>query len=245
MSGQRGSGAPQVLTSSSNAFTDAVPGVSFTVSALEAAPVTVTTKTDPAAPRQLASDLVSNLTLVLSEITSRTTSTTTTDSDGTRVTPGLLSGQSAVRTLSNQFAEAASYPVEYGGALVSPSSVGISIDKYGVISFDPKAFDAAYAADPVKVQTIVSSVSGRVAGVANAASDKYDGTLTRTITSQQAQVKDLGNQIADWDDRLEVRRQGLQATYSALETSLSALKSQSSWLTSQLASLPTYSTSSK
>lgn len=240
-----GSGAPQVLTSSSNAFTDAVPGVAFTVSALEATPVTVTTRTDLAAPRQLAADLVSNLSLVLSEVTSRTTSTTTTDATGTRTTPGVLSGQSAVRSLSDQLAEAASYPVTYNGELVSPSGVGISIDRYGAISFDPTVFDAAYAADPVKVQAVVSGVSDRVAAVARSASDTYDGTLTRTITSQQAQVKDLGDRIADWDDRLEVRRQALQATYSALETSLAALQSQSSWLSQQLASLPTYSSSTK
>ncbi len=235
-------GASQEITSSSNTFADALPGLSLTVSAVSSAPVTVTTSPDASATRSLASDLVDQVNLVLSEITSRTTSTTSTDSDGrTVVSPGMLSGQSLVRNLSSQVSDAASFPVTYDGKLVSPSTVGIEIDKYGAFSFDAATFDAAYAADPEKVQAIVSTIASRVADVATSASDQHEGTLTLTITSQQDQVKDLGEQISDWDLRLEMRREALQQTYTTLETSLATLQSQSSWLSSQVASLPNYS----
>lgn len=235
-------GASQEITSSSNTFADALPGLSLTVSAVEHTPVTVTTSPDASATRTLASDLVGQVNLVLSEITSRTTATTDTDTDGrTVVSPGLLSGQSLVRTLSSQVSDAASFPVAYDGKLVSPSSIGISVDKFGVFAFDAATFDAAYAADPVKVQTVVSGIAARVAGVAERASDQHEGTLTLSVAAQQDQVKDLGEQIVSWDLRLEMRREGLQRTYATLEISLSTLQSQSSWLSSQVASLPNYS----
>ena len=77
--------------------------------------------------------------------------------------------------------------------------------------------------------------------VATGASDKYEGTITLKIQSQEGMVKDLGEQIASWDLRLASRREGLQKTYAALEVTLSNLQSQSSWLSSQLASLSTSS----
>jgi flagellar hook-associated protein 2 len=81
----------------------------------------------------------------------------------------------------------------------------------------------------------------RIGEVATGASDKYEGTLTLKIQSQEGMVKSLGDQIASWDLRLASRREGLQKTYAALEVSLSNLQSQSSWLSSQIASLPSMS----
>lgn len=231
----------KTVTSTSNTFSDVLDGVSFTVSALpkaDDAPVTLTVARDDAAVKKLASGLVGALGVVLSEVTSRSATTTKTGDDGrTVVTGGLFSGDSAVRGLNQQLQTAASYPVDG----TSPAEVGIVVGRDGTFTFDDAKFTAAMAADPAKVQKVVAGIAQRVADVATRASDKVDGSLTLKITSQQGMVKDLGDQIANWDIRLASRRAGLQTTYSALEVSLSGLKSQSSWLASQLASLPTYS----
>ena len=52
-------------------------------------------------------------------------------------------------------------------------------------------------------------------------------------------VKSYNDQIADWDVRLQARRQGLQKQFADLEVALGKMKDQSSWLSGQLASLPT------
>jgi flagellar hook-associated protein 2 len=231
-------GVEQQVSSASNTFTDVLGGTSFTVSKVETDPVTLTVSRDTAALTSLGSSLVSSLSLVFSEISSQTASSTTTDSDGRSiVTGGVLSGTSQVRTLQQSLQSAASYPVDG----VSPSAVGISMDKDGNFTFDQAKFTAALAADPEKVQKVMVGIAQRVADVANAASDSKTGTLTQEITGQQGLVKDLGDQIDSWDTRLALRKEGLQATYSALEVTLSGLQSQSSWLAGQLASLPSYS----
>ncbi len=79
--------------------------------------------------------------------------------------------------------------------------------------------------------------AARVREVALEASDKYEGSVTGAITSHTTTITRLNASIADWDDRLELRRKTLERQYTALETALSQLNSQSSWLTSQLDSL--------
>ncbi|WP_066465483.1 flagellar filament capping protein FliD [Sanguibacter suarezii] len=224
----------QPVTSATNTFSDVLGGVSITVSALEPTPVTVTVARDNTALKKLASDLVGAVGVVLSEIKSRTATTTTTASDGgTVITAGVLGGDSATRSLNQAIVSAVSYPVDG----FSPSEVGIVIGKDGTFTFDEAKFTAAMAADPAKVQRIVSGVAERVAEVATRASDKIDGSLTQKIVNQESFSKNLSSQVEDWDRRLAVRKEGLQKTYSALEVTLSGLNAQSSWLAGQLAGL--------
>ena len=230
-----GAGVQQTFTSSTNTFSNVLTGVSITTSAVEASPVTLTLSQDTNALSTLGSNLVSQLNLVLGEIGSRTASTTTTDSTtgGTIVTPGVLGSESSVTTLQQQLTSSASYPVNG----ISPSSVGISIQQDGTFAFDQATYTAALASDPQKVQQVVSGLAARVAAVTTSTSDPNSGSLTQEITAQQGVVKDLGDQISQWDVTLELRRESLQTTYSNLEVTLSNLKSQSSWLSSQLSSL--------
>ncbi|NMM30416.1 MAG: flagellar filament capping protein FliD [Cellulomonas sp.] len=231
-----GSLAAKQVTSSSNTFADTLAGVTITVSKVETSPVTLTVAPDTAALTTLASNLVSGIGLVLSEISSQTAAKSTTSSTGGMVvTGGVLSNQSTVRDLVQQVQSAGSYPVNG----VSPSTVGISIGRDGTFTFDAAKFTAALAGDPAGVQKMMTALSQRVADMAKGASDATTGRLSTDITSQQGAVKTLGDQITSWDVRLATRKQGLQATYSSLEVSLSRLRSQSSWLTAQLASLGT------
>ncbi|PZR54121.1 acyl-CoA desaturase [Xylanimonas oleitrophica] len=227
-----GSGAEQVMTSSTNTFEGLLSGVDVTVSAAAVGEdVTVSVARDDAALKSLASGLVGSLGVVLSEISSRTATTTTTAADGrTVVTGGLFSGDSTVRGLQQQLQSAMSFPVDG----VSPSTVGLVINRDGTFTFDETKFAEALAADPAKVQKVVAGVAQRVADVAEAASDRYDGTLTTKITGQESIVKSLGDQIDAWDRRLALRRESLVRTYTQLETQLSRLQSQSAFLMSQL-----------
>ena len=234
-----GSGAAVPVTSSSNSFANVLGGVTFSVTKVEAAPVTVTIARDDAALARLASGLVGSLNVVFSDIVSRTAATTATTPAGVSVvTGGLFSGDSAVRNLGQQLQSAGSYPIDG----VSPSAVGMVFGRDGTFTFDEAKFKAALAADPANVQQVLSGIASRVADVATRASNPTDGSLTLKITGQQGEIKDLGTQIDAWDLRLALRKEGLRKTYTALEVSLSALKAQSSWLAGQLASLSTSTT---
>ncbi|WP_024286302.1 flagellar filament capping protein FliD [Cellulomonas sp. KRMCY2] len=237
----KGSASELVLNQSANTFVGLMTGVDVTVSKVTGAtedPVTISVVRDDSALKKLTSGLVGALGVVFSEIASRTAITTKANADGTTtVTGGLFTGDSAVRAANELLLTAASAPVGDD----SPYAVGIELGRDGSFTFDEVVFAAALAADPAKVQSIVTQIAARVAEAATSVSDKYEGTLTLKITGQESLVKDMGTQIESWDRRLELRREGLQRTYSALEVSMQSLQAQSSWLTSQLANLPTYS----
>jgi len=227
-------GSSHRLTSTTNTFEGLLDGVDLTVSTVGADPVRVTVSGDPTAQVALADELVSNVSIVLSEIASRTRTTTSTDAAGnTVVTGGLFSGDSAIRFLANDVRSAVTSPVNGR----SPSSVGISLDRYGEITLDKAAFTKALNEDPEGTTAMVQAIAGRVAEVAERASGSNEGVITRKITSQESVVKDLGSQITKWDQRLDARRAQLVAQFSAMEVRLSQLQSTQSWLSNQIAGL--------
>ncbi|MET4094886.1 flagellar filament capping protein FliD [Arthrobacter sp. UYCu712] len=223
---------PQVIKSSTNAFADLLPGVSVTVKEVSAVPVTLSVARDDAQITKLASDLVAGLNGVFSLVSSRSA---VSNAGGSATTAGVFSGDSAVRDLNQKILSAASLPV--GTPPRSPSEIGISITKTGTMEFDQTKFSAALASDPAGTAAKVQEIATRIAAAATSASDKYEGTLTKKITGQESEVRDLANHISDWDTRLESRKATLQRTYSGLEVALSNMKAQQSWLTSQLAGL--------
>ncbi|MGO4782976.1 flagellar filament capping protein FliD [Cryobacterium sp. W22_MBD10_FK3] len=230
-----GTAAAQTITSGSNTFTNLLPGLDVTVQAVSTTPVTLTVTRDDAAISTMAKGLVGSLNDIFAVITNRSAVSTTTDSTGKSVTTaGLFAGDSTIRTVKQNLLSAASMPVDGR----SPSEIGISITKSGTLEFDAEKFAAALAKDPVGTMKTVQEISGRVASAAATASDKYDGTLTATVTSGQSQVRTMGLEISDWDLRLNAKRASLERTYTAMESRLGELKTQSAWLTSQIASLP-------
>ncbi len=235
-------GVENTISQSSNTFVGLMTGVDVTIAKPTAAdedPVTITVGRDTAALTTLAKNLVSGLNTVVSEIASRTKVATATSGGAVSVTAGVLTGDSAVRDLSDRIARAASYPVDGR----SPAELGIVIGKDGTFTFDQEKFAAALEADPARVQSAMTVIAERVAAVATAASDPDEGSLTLKIQGQEGLLKTYGTQIEEWDRRLAVRKASLERTYAALEVTLDKLQAQQSWLTSQIAGLPSWNTS--
>lgn len=230
-----GTAAQQTVTSATNTFTALLPGVDVTAAETTTEPVTLTVTRDDASLTAMAKGLVNSLNAVFGYIATNSAVTTDTDSSGkTATTGGRFTGNSTVSMVKDAVMRAATMPVDGR----SPSEIGISITRDGTIEFDSAKFSSALAADPARVEATVQALAQRVTDAGEQASDKYDGTLTKILESQESQVKDLGERISDWDRVLADRRASLQRTYAALEVQLGQLNSQSSWLTSQLAALP-------
>jgi flagellar hook-associated protein 2 len=234
-----GSAAEQIVTSATNTFDTLLPDVAITVAKASTDPVTVTVARDSSAAKKVAESLVSSLNTVFAEISVKSTVTTSTTSGVTSVNGGPFTGESAVRSLRQQLLSAATMPV--GGR--SPSEMGITITRTGTVEFSAEKFAAALASDPDKVQAALSELAGRVAAAAADASNKTDGQLTLRIASEESANKRLSTQVLEWDDRLSTRRATLERTYAALEVQLSNLNAQASYVASQLAGLPSSSSS--
>lgn len=229
-----GTAAEQIVTSSTNTFTGLLPGVDVTVSKASADPVTLTVTADAEARSKTAGEFVDRIAAILKGIDNGSRATIA-DGAGEQTRLGVFTGDSTVRALRRALADAVQHPVDG----VSPSTIGISIDRYGVLTFDAEKFKDALAKDPGAVEKIFAGVAGRVETVSKQYSDRYDGLLTARITGQEREVGTLEEQIDRWDLRLEQRRATLERTYARLETMLSQMNAQSSYLTSQLAALPT------
>ncbi|HWK76606.1 flagellar filament capping protein FliD [Microbacterium sp.] len=235
-----GTAAEQVITSSKNTFTDLFTGVDVTVSAVSTEPVTVSAATDDAASTKAAAEFIKQVASLLTRIDNGSKATVGATA-GETTTLGVFTGDSTIRALRQSLADAIQHPIDG----TSPSSIGISIDRYGVLTIDETKFAAALADDPTAVTTMFTGIAERVQQTTETYSDKYDGLLTARITGQQSEVDSLGKQLERWDLRLEQRRATLERTYARMETMLSQMQSQSSYLTSQLSSLPSYDTGSK
>ncbi|MBW8871176.1 MAG: flagellar filament capping protein FliD [Leifsonia sp.] len=233
-----GTGAAQTVTSATNSFTDVLPGVTVAVSAASTTPVTLTIARDDKSISTAAGSLAGAVNDILSYIAQKqAVATTTNAAGGTVVTGGVFTGESSVRDVNQKLVDAVIAPING----VSPSTYGISIDRDGAVTFDQDVFAKAMAADPDTVKAAVATIAQRVAGAATDASDSYTGSISLKIKGEQSLVKNLNDQITDWDGRLADRRSTLEKTYANLEVQLQQLQSQSSWLTGQLSSLPTAS----
>ncbi|GGD75002.1 flagellar filament capping protein FliD [Microbacterium murale] len=234
-----GTAAEQTITSSSNTFTELFAGVDVTVSAVSTEPVTVGVAVDDKARTTAAADFIKQVASLMTRIDNGSKATVGSAS-GDATTLGVFTGDSTIRALRQSLADAIQHPIDG----VSPSSIGISIDRYGVLTIDETKFAAALADDPDAVTTMFTGIAERVQQTTETYSDKYDGLLTSRITGQQSEVDSLGDQLERWDIRLEQRQATLERTYARLETMLSQMQSQSSYLTSQLANLPSFDTGS-
>jgi flagellar hook-associated protein 2 len=220
------------VSSTSNTFTNVVPGVTFTATDT-VSNVTVTVAPDPDSIADKMQALIDAANGALSQI-----GTSTAYNAGSK-TGAALSGDYTVRQLQSSILSGVSNgSSDYG----SFKQFGVQLDQGGKLKFDKAAFLDAYAKNPAAVQSAVTDgLAKSMNDIADKATNSTEGTLTTAIQSRNTQVTDLNNRISDWDVRLDARQAALQRQYSALEVALGKLKSQSSWLAGQLAGLSTSS----
>ena len=223
-------------TSSTNTFTDIVPGVTLTIGATTATGTTstVTVARDTAGVKGQVKALVDQVNSMLGSLDDKTAGATGS------AKAGVLAGDSTARSLRDALAETI-----FGSGTTSMAAYGLQTDRSGKLVFDEAAFDKAYAADPAATAAAFTAGAtpagngwaARVAAVAKTASDAVTGTVTSAITGRTTSIKRLQDSIDAWDLRLDLRRTTLNNQFTALETALSSLKSQGDWLAGQLSSL--------
>jgi flagellar hook-associated protein 2 len=213
-----------VVKSSSNTFSEVFSGVSFTVSKQETG-VAVTVGTNNTALSGSVKSLVDALNSTLNEIGKDTAYNATTK------TGGVLLGQQLPSRVANDLRNAVLTPS--GDTL---ASIGIELTSTGTVKLDQTKLSDALAADAGKVQSLVSAFAQRVVAVAEPVS-RSGGEITSVVDGRQALIRDLNQQIDEWDVRLALRQSTLQRQYASLETALGSMKQQSSWLAGQINSL--------
>jgi len=210
------------VSSQTNTFADAIPGVTFTVSAA-ASNVTISVASDEQSLATKMQALVDAANVSRSEIASDTGA------------GAPLQGTSSMNSLLNSVLSSVSQGTASGGTLLK---YGIDMDKNGVISFDATAFATAFAADPTGTQTaIAGSFAASLNTTATNAIDPTSGSVTQAMSSITTTENGLNTQITNWTSRLADIQTSLQQKYNAMETALASLQSKQTYLTSMLNSL--------
>jgi flagellar capping protein FliD len=245
-----GTGIDAVTTrSATNTFTGVMPGVTFTVSKLDSAGVTVSVTNDPDAVAAKMQSLVDAVNSALSTVKTYT--------NNTKGSTAALRGDYAVTQYSGQLLDAVSFaisttgvPGRAAGSGGSPAEIGLSLTKDGKVTFDKAKFLAALKDTPELASRLATGADGppavpgvadRLLDVAQHVSDATTGSMIKLAEGQDSIAKDLKDRIEAWDLRLAKRKEALTRQFSAMETALSSLKNQSTWLAGQINGLPSYS----
>jgi flagellar hook-associated protein 2 len=159
------------VVSGSNNFTDVMPGVTITatkVTAVADPSVTVTLAPDGEGMAAKIQTLVDSANAALTEIAAQS------KIKSGNVAAGALAGDSAMRKLSQDILSAigsGAAGLGTNGTAGSFSEVGVSVDRYGKLTFDKEAFLGTYATDPDKTLRYFSDYTPNSGGVVN---DKFD-----------------------------------------------------------------------
>jgi flagellar hook-associated protein 2 len=226
-----GTGAEQVVTSSTNEFADLATGVSVTVSKTAVGQdVTVSASNDPQAATERAEKLLQQVNALLDAIGSVTTVTASSGTSGSTAKAGMFVGDSTVRSIEDRIFTAA-VRTEDG---TSQAWFGVEPDRYGRISVDTAKLKQALTDDPAAVGSALAALAGRMADAAGVVSDKYDGILTKSIESRVTENRRTQDGIDASLRRLEMREQNLRAQFTAMELAIAKANSLSTYLSGQI-----------
>ncbi|MDP1733989.1 MAG: flagellar filament capping protein FliD [Sulfuritalea sp.] len=215
------------IIKSSNTVTDAIEGVTLTLSK-ESTPATLTVARDTGAISTAAAGFVDAYNALTSQLKSRSAY-----GSATTAAP-VLAGDGTVRIMLDQlrgiFLTGAS-----GGTLTTLSQVGIAIQADGTLKLDSSKLTGAIANDFADVTNLFSGATGFATRLDTWATSVVQGggLIDARTTSLNTSIKEYNDRIS----RLEVRMTFLQkqytSTYSRLNSLLASMDSTSAYLTQQ------------
>jgi len=226
----------QAATRSSNVISDVLQGVTLNLqSAVPGTDVNVDIKLDNAAIKQTITNFV----------TAYNSMASTADNLGKFAgisggSNGALVGDSTLRSIRNDLRQQTSSPVASAASSFNTlKTIGIDIDKSGVMTLDTAKLDQALAANLSSVSDVFSSTDG-VATRLNTKINQYlqsGGALDTRQTSLNKQLKTL----SDKRDTVQLHLDNVQKTllkqFIAMDVAVGQFQSTGAFLTNQLAKL--------
>jgi flagellar hook-associated protein 2 len=220
------------IIKSSNTITDAIQGVTLTLTNNSTA--TLTVARDTAAIGTAASDFVDAYNALYNQLKSRSAYGSATQ------TAGELAGDGTLRLMMDQLRSifnTAATPAS-GGTLTTLSQVGIGFQADGTLKLDSTKLNSAIANNFSDVTNLFSSATGFATRLDTWANSvvKFGGLIDTHTQSLNTSIKGYNDQI----DKLELKMTALQkqytTTYTNLNTMLSSMNVTSAYLTQAFAS---------
>ncbi len=221
-------------TSSSNAVTTAVDGLTLNlVKAEQGTSTALTVALDQKASETAVATFVNAYNNVVKFIAAQT------KYDATAQTAGILLGDSTVLSATQQLRNVIGGSADSAGAYKTLSALGITTSSDGTLISDTTKFNKAVSTDFAAVQRLFSGEDGIATKMAALTKTLLadDGQLKAKTDGLNARLKDLGKQQTAVDTRIQAYEARTRAQFAALDTLMSKLGTTSSYLTQQLANL--------
>lgn len=222
------------LTRPSNQITDAVDGLTLNLvkTTDSGSPLTLTVASDNSALQNKLTALVNaynNMTTVLKNQSAYNATTKT-------LSP--LAGDSMIQTLQRSVRKALTDPVAgVNASYASLASVGVTVDRYGVMSLDSSKLNKAIAAEGSGVLTNLLNSSGGVITRISSFMNNYvsgSGTFSARTDSLNKVLRDITVSRQEEDDRAAKLQASLSRQFQAMDSMVAKINSTGSYLTKML-----------
>lgn len=223
----------QAVTRSSNTISDVLQGVTLNLQSVAVdTEVNIGIKLDNEAIKKTITDFVAAYNTMASTTASLGKFA---GNDGGK--HGALLGDSILRNIRNDLRQQTSFPVSSASSAFNTlKSIGIDIDKDGVMSMDGSALDKALATNLSSVSDVFSSSDG-VANRLNTKVMQYlqtGGALDTRQTSLNKQLKALGEKRDSVQLRLDNVQKSLMKQFIAMDIAVGRFQSTGSFLSNQI-----------
>ena len=221
-----GGAAPLTIQSSTNTFSDFIPGVTLQVEKVSTEVVTIEIEPDPDEVASAIADLVSVYNDVIEIIAEQAKIDPATNRGGPLIGDSTLIGlrQRLARVVASEIGS---------GSITSAIQIGLELDRNGQLQLDEDELDDALASDFEGVASFfagVGSFGDQLRDVADTYTDIVDGALVTRINGTSSSIGDLTQSISDAEDRLETIEENLVLQFAALERTIAGIQQQANFL---------------
>ena len=223
---------PVTLHRSSNVITDAIPGVTLSLTKTTGtSTVSVNVTRDNSAVKANIQNFVKAYNEVVTFVNKDTAY------DVTTKTGAILYNETSVKGFVSQLRSALSTPVSGLTTYGSVGEIGFQTNRDGTITLDNTKLDSALNSNYNAVkslfinQTTVAGVAQRVNQAIDAMNDAVSGSLTGRKNALTGQITHLTDEISRKETALSAYEEQLKIQYAKLDSLLSQLQGQANFLT--------------
>jgi flagellar hook-associated protein 2 len=215
-----------------NEVTEALPGMSITISEVTTEAIAVVVDQDTAEMVDKVEDFVYAFNNVINYIDTQS------DYDVESGIRGSFVGESTVRRVRNGLRTIVT--AEYDGLGQDKdalSFLGITSDSHGKLTIDAAELEEALLDHTAQIEAMFTSDDGvgkALLAQIDVYTDGIDGTLTMKTDSIEAQIDDVQDMIADYEDRADTYEARLREQFINMETTLGKFQGVQLYLSTML-----------
>lgn len=225
---------PVTLHRSSNTITDAIPGVTLSLTKTTGSSgVSVNVTRDNGAVKANIQNFVKAYNDIVTFVNKDTAY------DATTKTGAILYNETSVKGIVSQIRQALSAPISGLTTFSSGGEIGFKTNREGTVTLEEAKLDSALSTNYNAVkslfinQTTVAGIAQRVNQAIDAIDDAVSGSLTGRKNSLTGQINSLANQIGRKETAISAYEERLKIQYAKLDSLLRQLQGQTSFLTAQ------------